>query len=183
MSGKTEEERRAPITLAVVWKDKTPKPKRKLNLSPEERAARSERMKARIKCPEFRAKQKAASRSALDKLFSDPEKKKQWGARARVSPETWLARVRVAMAERFSDPAEREKMSQQMKRLWAEGKISGKRSTWSPEGRARSIAATKISQNKRRGFAIPRHLRAQYDHLLMVKKFKAREAGRILGLI
>lgn len=39
------------------------------------------------------------------------------------------------------------------------------------------------SARARRGFDVPPELQADYNHLIKVKKYRAREAGKILGII
>jgi hypothetical protein len=170
----------APITLAPI---KRVKPKRKSpTYTPEQEAIRSERLRKLNADPEFKKKRIKAYTEAHKKLWQDPEYREIALKNFRDSKMRRGARLRLYLAERYEDPAEREKMRQQMLKRHAEGKMKRKGKV-SAQGMANRIAANRRMQDKRRGFTIPFHLRSKYRDLTRNKHKTAREAGIILGLI
>jgi hypothetical protein len=173
----------APITLAPIKREK-PK-KKQHNVSDEERQARSERMRRLRQDPVWREKHRKATSLANKKRWADPENKAALVAKFRGNEMKRLARLRTALNEKYSDPAEREKLSQRMISMQKEGRLDPKKSATkhTKAGRARCLAAAKRGQDKKRGFAIPKHLRDEYRFLVYSKNLSPIEAGIVLGII
>jgi hypothetical protein len=169
----------------VVFKrDAAPKRKRKSpTLSPEVRKRSGDILRALWTDPEWRAKRKAASVAYNKKRMSNPEYKEKELKRLRSYEQKRLAKVRLAMAEKAKDPEYIASLSERTKAKWAAGEYQNRKQHRTPQGQAKVNAAVKRSHDRRRGFSIPPHLRRDYDNLIQIKKYKAREAGIILGII
>jgi hypothetical protein len=172
----------APITLAAL----TPKSKGKRRpptLTPEQRAAASARLKARWADPEYRKRRDEAARKALAARLSTPEGKRQVVANLRANDEKRIRNLRVKLAENREERAERARRT--MTELWASGRMGEIMRTRkiSAKGMARRVAATKLHKARKRGFEVPISRRTEYKFWTAVKGLKAREAGRIMGLI
>lgn len=155
---------------------------RKKSYSPERRRALAERMKALWSDPEFCAKRAEASRKAIaDKWTNHREEalaqmhynmryspKRCAYARTRLQDPVKMRRHQELLAQLNSDPAIKEKRIAALRQRFAD-----------PAYRETLVRA----QDKRRGFRVPQSKRAEYDFLRISKKFTAREAGQMLGLI
>jgi hypothetical protein len=173
----------APITLAPIKREK-PKHKKHV-VSAEIRQQRAEQMRKNWADPEWRAKRKVAVASAYKKKFeNDPEFRKAMLRNIQGNEVKRVARLRLRKAEQAGDPVIIERLRQNIQKLFREGKLKGGMSpNVSPQGRANILASLKRYNDRRRGYVVPFHLKAQYRFLTKKKGLTAKEAGVILGLI
>lgn len=171
--------RTAPITLPPIGK---PKRKKKKPMSPELRAIAGARLKALWQDPAFRERRKKASTAGLKAKWEDPEYRKKHTERLAKMQAKRVACARIYLAERWSDPEERRKASERAKQMYAEGKLRGN-PTLTPESKEKKRRACQRMHDRKRGFKIPLLLRTRYRELVKTKRYSAREAGKILGLI
>jgi hypothetical protein len=171
----------APITLAPIKREK-PK-KKQPTLTPEQRAASAERMRKNWENPEWREKIRAGAKRSTQQRMQDPEQKARLTVGLRSNEMKRLARLRTVLNEKYSDPAEREKLRQRMIALQKAGVINPKKHRITKEHWAKLVAGQKRSQDRRRGFSVPKHLWDEYSFLVNSKKLTAIQAGIMLGII
>jgi hypothetical protein len=154
---------------------------RRVSWSDERRRASAERMRALWADPEFCAKRAEASRRAI--------KDKWTNRREEAMAQMWELRhnpKRCAYAHiRLQDPQRMSRHQELLARLNSdpaikERRVAALRKRFADPAYRKTLAR---AQDKRRGFRIPAHKRAEYDFLRITKKFTAREAGQMLGLI
>jgi hypothetical protein len=155
---------------------------RRVNWSDERRRAAAERMRALWADPEFCAKRAEASRKAIEDKWTNRREealtqmrynlqcspKRSAYAHTRLQDPQRMSRHQKLLAHLNSDPAIKEKRIAALRRKFAD-----------PAYRQ----TLKRAQDKRRGFRVPAHKKAEYDFLRITKKLNAREAGQMLGLI
>lgn len=171
-----------PITLAPIG----PKPKKKRKprtLSPEAHERLVNRCLSFNTDPEMKARRLEGLRKALEKKRADPEYRKRERAWLDAARSKSIRMSRAFNAEHFADPEVRKWHGEQAKQRWEDPELrermAAKRGPQSP----RLIALKKRVHDRRRGFKVPERLWPEYQRLIRSKKLKAREAGRILGLI
>lgn len=171
--------------LGTVWPVTPDKPKPVIKLSPEETERRRQRLKKFWQDPEFRQKRLEGVKRAHERISENPRlaARRLDSVRKAQASIKRAVRNRLANYKRWSDPEQVRIASERCKKLWEDGTLKGGKGRLTKEGIARKIEATKAMHDKRRGFKIPDRLRAEYDRLVNSKKIKAREAGRMLGLI
>jgi len=153
-------------------------------MKPEHRAAAAERMRKQWQDPEWRAKREAGlaeafargtghkNRSASMKAqWADPKKRK----------------ARLDAIKRGLDNGMREKRREIIKKAFGSPEVEEKRLRKLREKFAstplRLKASAMMLARKKRGFDVPRHLKADYTFLRKKKHLSAREAGLVLGLV
>lgn len=171
------------ITLPLVARPK--KQRAKPNYTPEELERRRAQIRKMNADPAFNEKRLANLRKAHAQMKIDPVRREKQLAHMRKMNEKSRPKTRLFNYERYENPEERKKTSEHMKRLRQDPDFEAKRlaAGLSPQGRHNISKSIKRLWNKRRGFAVPEKLKAEYRMLTQTKRFRAREAGKILGLI
>lgn len=188
VTGKTEAERRAPITLAVVWKEKPapkPKAKRTQTLSPEERERRRALVAAWNNDPAVKAKRLESIKASIKAKWADPEFREKRTAEIRRALLFRADESRERLKKLWADPEYRERMTKMAKDVLCSEEnreLSRKRGS-TPHRKWMLREASKRYRDRKRGFKIPPSKMADYKMLVNVKGYTAREAGVMLGLI
>lgn len=162
--------------------------KRTLNVSPEERATRSERMRKQWQDPEFRARRKAAVEAAVERNRETGEtsRKKAANAKAMWSDPAKRARILAGLRKKL-ESGHAEVLAANMAKMKADADIEAKRrraTALNFERNRSKYVATIMAHNRRsRGFDVPARMWKEYRFLCKVKGLTARQAGIALGLV
>ncbi len=172
------------ITLAPIGKPK-PTPRAKPKLSDEARARKAALMRANNADPEYQARRLERLAAKKREQMADPEFVAWLHAHLAKMRKRGVVAIRLHNYAKWQDPEYRAKMSELLRDMH---KRPGFREALAnrvvpPEAQRNNIAAVKRAWDRRRGFKVPPSKRADYRNLTVTKKMRAREAGRILGLI
>lgn len=172
------------ITLAPIGKT-APKPRPRPKLSDEARARKAALMRANNADPEYQARRLERLAAKKREQMADPEFRAWLDVHMAKMRKKGVPATRLHNYAKWEDPEYRAKMSQMLRDMH---KRPGFREAVAkrvvpPEAQRNNIAAVKRSWDRRRGFKVPPSMRADYRNLTVTKKMRAREAGRILGLI
>jgi hypothetical protein len=162
--------------------------KRKPKFTPEQRAAAAERLRAKWQDPEWRAKREAGCRRAWERDAITGEIRRKIAA---SNVEQWkdplIRRKRTQAIAKGLDAGVREMRRAQLAERRNDPVMEAKRIAKLRakcaliKGKKRAVA--QANNRKRRGFDVPARLWVIYRELLKKRKYTAREAGIVLGLV